>query len=49
MCSGRGTLASYLIGGWIVLKRGYQTILNANPDVELRSVQIAFLRELAGE
>ena len=41
-------LASYLISAGSSYKEAIQTIQNANPDVELRSAQTSFLRELAG-
>ncbi|AFY79080.1 MAG: dual specificity protein phosphatase family protein [Hydrococcus sp. C42_A2020_068] len=42
-------LASYLILLGYSYDKAMQTILDANPDVELREAQIAFLKELAGE
>lgn len=41
-------LASYLIEAGSSYNEAIQTILNANPDVELREAQTTFLRELAG-
>lgn len=42
-------LASYLIGAGLSYSEAMQTIQDANPDVELRSAQTTFLRELAKE
>lgn len=42
-------LASYLINAGLSYKQAMQMIQYANPQVELRSAQIAFLQELAGE
>jgi protein-tyrosine phosphatase len=42
-------LASYLLQSGSSYDEAMQTILDANPDVELREAQIAFLKELAGE
>jgi protein-tyrosine phosphatase len=40
-------LAAYLIGSGSSSNDAIQTILNANPQVELREAQINFLKELA--
>ena len=40
-------LAAYLIGSGSSYNDAIQTILNANPQVELREAQINFLKELA--
>lgn len=42
-------LASYLIVTGLSYNSAIQTILNANPDVELREAQTTFLQELARE
>jgi protein-tyrosine phosphatase len=40
-------LASYLIWSGVAYEEAMQTILTANPDVELRDAQTSFLRDLA--
>jgi len=40
-------LASYLVHGGSSYREAMQTILDANPDVDLREAQITFLQELA--
>lgn len=42
-------LAAYLIQTGTAYNAAMQTVLNANPNVELREAQISFLKELAGE
>jgi protein-tyrosine phosphatase len=42
-------LAAYLIQTGLSYAEAMQTILEANPDVELREAQIIFLKELAQE
>lgn len=41
-------LAAYLIQSGSSCTEAIQTILDANPDVELRDAQMAFLKEFAG-
>jgi atypical dual specificity phosphatase len=40
-------LASYLVQAGSSYDQAMQTLLTANPDVELREAQIAFLKSLA--
>lgn len=42
-------LGAYLIQSGVAYPEAMQTILDANPDVELRDAQIAFLQTLASE
>jgi atypical dual specificity phosphatase len=41
------TLAAYLIGTGLSADEALQVVLEANPEAELRDVQVNFLRELA--